>query len=67
MNAEQAIERSVSHTEIVRLDGAEHLPELSAQAEDWTSYVDGNVRITEFWGRTGTGSEWRVHVRQPAL
>jgi hypothetical protein len=62
MNAKQAIERSVSHNEIVTLDhDSEALDALESESEgsaDNTAYG-----VHEFWGTTDAGDEWRVHVR----
>lgn len=57
--AQAAIARSISHNEIVHIDqDAEAHEELSLAAEDsvW------NDPVTEYWGTTEDGSEWRVHV-----
>ena len=60
MTAEQAIARSVSHTEIVTLDHDEDALEyLLAVCED---SVEANG-LTETWGTTPDGDEWRVHVQ----
>ena len=60
MTAEQAIERSVSHTEIVHLEYDLAAYEmLLAVCEDNT---DSNTEH-EFWGTTSGGVEWRVHMR----
>lgn len=62
-DARRAVERSISHTEIVTIDhDADALASLRAAADD---SVVGND-TTEFWGATEDGSEWRVHVRHAA-
>lgn len=58
MNAEQAIERSISHNEIVNLEyDADTAADLRSVCDDT---VRGN-EVTEYWG-TKDGSEWRVHM-----
>lgn len=68
MTAEQAIARSISHNEIVTLDyDADVYQELLDRVleadngikSDW---VDAN-EVTEFWGTTDDGDDWRVHMR----
>jgi len=58
MNAEQAIARSISHTEIVHLpwDRDTHR-DLVIESDDSTE-ANGTIEI---WG-TSDGSEWRVHM-----
>ena len=61
MNATQAIERSISHNEIVTIESTpEVLDQLLIECDD---HVDAGERI-EFWG-TDDGKEWRVHARGP--
>ena len=64
--AEQAIKRSISHNEIVTLDLAV-IPYDSAILTDLLvacdDSVDANDNVTEYWGKTEEGNEWRVHVR----
>jgi len=61
MTAQQAINRSISHSEIVTLDyDATALDELTSATRD---YVTGNSRW-EFWGEHD-GNEWRVHMHFP--
>lgn len=61
--ANQAIARSVSRNEIVTVDyDASVASELVAESEN---HVQGND-VTEFWGITPTGDEWRVHMRGAA-
>lgn len=55
----RVIARSISHKEIVTVDGDTALvDELTLECED--SVRNGDV--TEFWG-TLDGCEWRVHVK----
>ena len=56
----EAIARSVKNNAIVTIDGddATHTA-LLCECED--SAQNGDV--TEYWGTTESGSEWRVHVR----
>ncbi len=62
--ASDLIDRSVSHTEIASADWTEELEtDLQAECED---SVDAGERH-EFWGTTESGSEWRVHLRMPAI
>lgn len=58
--AQSAIERSVSHNEIVTIDyDAEAAIDLSLESDD---SADGEG-VTEYWGTDEAGNEWRVHVR----
>lgn len=58
--AQQAIDRSVSHREIVTVDyDAEAQSELEAASEDSVHTDD----VTEYWGTTDDGDDWRVHMR----
>lgn len=60
MTAEQAIERSISHNEIVTLDySRDALSFLSSECDD-SAEAHG---ATEFWGTSEDGDDWRVHVR----
>ncbi|MCR4374216.1 MAG: hypothetical protein NUW22_05145 [Acidobacteria bacterium] len=66
--AADAIERSISHDEIVHLDyDADIHADLIVACDDWT---DG-LYETEYWadaeGSDGTDGEmaWRVHLRHP--
>jgi hypothetical protein len=64
MTAEQAIARSVSHTQVVTLDYQSHtLNDLVAATRD---YVKGN-KCWEFWGEDENGNQWRVHMRFPKV
>lgn len=59
MTAEQMIERSISHTEIVTAPYAQELAEaLSRESED---SVDAG-EVVEYWGTTDDGQEWRCHL-----
>jgi hypothetical protein len=58
--ASTAIERSISHNEIVTIrNNGDTLTELIISCDD---YVDTNEGLVEFWGKTDEGS-WRVHVK----
>jgi hypothetical protein len=65
MTAHQAIDRSISHDEIVTIDhDPAVLDALVLESEDW---VKTDTRY-EFWGRREAGAgmhpdPWRVHVR----
>lgn len=69
MTAEQAIARSISHTEIVTLgsastpaDNAEAvMADLFAACEDCVDTDPRSVKA-EYWGTTEDGDEWRVHI-----
>lgn len=62
--AERAIARSVSHNEIVTLDfDTEANEELQLACED-AVVANG---VTEYWGTTESGDDWRVHVRRAPL
>ena len=62
MTAEQAIARSVSHTEIVTIEyHAETAEDLSRLSDDSTE----TEKLTEYWGTDDDGHDWRVHVRRP--
>lgn len=56
-----AIDRSVSHNEIVTIDyDWNALQQLILASDDW---VD-NDGLIELWGTREDGEEWRVHVRR---
>lgn len=58
--ATDLIARSVSHTEIVTAAyDAEIAAALEAACED---SVEANDDVTEYWGTTEAGDEWRVHL-----
>jgi hypothetical protein len=59
---DDAIDRSISHTEIVTIDFTPGTyAELVAVCDD---YVDRHDGVSEFWGIHMTDSaEWRVHMR----
>lgn len=60
--AEQAIKRSVSHNEIVTIAyDSDAASDLRAESKD--SVNDADRRVTEYWGTTDAGDEWRVHMR----
>lgn len=62
MNAEQAIERSITHNEIVTIDSTkDDLEHLLYECED---SVDANG-VWEFWGSPRSDAMWRVHVKGP--
>ena len=54
-----AIDRSISHTEIVHIDDEPGV--RAALAERCEDFVDTNEGVIEYWG-TERGEEWRVHV-----
>jgi hypothetical protein len=59
--AEQAIQRSISHTEIVTIDyDAAVAADLAVECDD---SVEAN-EVTEYWGTDADGNEWRVHMRR---
>jgi hypothetical protein len=58
--AADAIDRSISHTEIVTIDyDSDAASDLSAASDD---SVEANG-LTEYWGTDDDGNEWRVHMR----
>lgn len=60
--ASKAIERSVSHNDIVTVDADSEgniIAELTPMCDD---HVEANG-VHEFWGQDDDGNEWRVHVR----
>lgn len=59
MTADQAIERSISHTEIVTLDYTDDL--VFALRNESDDSVKANYGETEYWG-TRDGRHWRVHL-----
>ena len=62
--AANAIERSISHNEIVTIDyDRDAASDLSVECEDNVS-ANG---MTEYWGTNDEGNEWRVHMRDQAL
>lgn len=58
----QAIDRSVSHDEIVTMSySVDAESDLLALCDGW---ADGTTDDSEeFWGTTNTGQYWRVHLR----
>lgn len=57
--ADDAIARSISHDEIVHLDYCSSLGmDLRDVCEDSRAHDD----VTEYWGITDDGEEWRVHL-----
>lgn len=62
--AANAINRSISHTEIVTIDyDSDAASDLSAASDD---SVEANG-LTEYWGTDDDGNEWRVHMRDQDL
>ena len=59
MTTDQAIARSVSHTEIVHLPYS--LADESALMAACEDSADAGDRV-EFWGKTEHGAEWRIHL-----
>lgn len=64
MTAKQAIERSVSHTEIVTLDWSEGVESTLYEECDGCTGTRWGV---ELWGTTAEGGLWRVHLKRGAL
>lgn len=59
MTVEQAIARSISHNEIVRLEWSHDAQtDLIVACDDWNDAGD----VREFWGTSDDGSSWRVHL-----
>ena len=61
-----AITRSISHTEIVRVtfaggDIADALAEVNALAEDY-DYTTENDGEEDVWGATESGDEFRIRI-----
>ena len=59
-----AIDRSVSHSEIVTILAHGH---ESAVCEDLERECEGSVEadgVSEYWGTDCDGESWRVHVRR---
>lgn len=72
----QAIARSVSYNEIVALEanwesGPNHVQDLRGDllvaCEDWTSRDTERGEVSEYWGTTDDGDEWRVHLLCPRI
>ena len=62
MTAAQAIEQSIMQTETVDLPYYEAVAlDLLVECDD---SVDGNA-VTEYWGTTDDGEQWRVHMALP--
>lgn len=62
----RAIDRSISHDEIVTIDyDADAQAQLEAAREGMAD-VARQYGHTEYWGVTVEGGEWRVHVRVQA-
>lgn len=61
MTHTEAIARSISHNEIVRLEYAKDThDDLLAECDDCTE-ANGEF---EFWGTDEAGNEWRVHMAE---
>jgi hypothetical protein len=64
--AKEAIARSISHNEIVHVDltatpyDSAITTDLLVACDDW---ADASPEVTEYWGTSESGAEWRVHVR----
>ena len=59
MTAEQAIAESAAHDKVVRLEWDVFLEwDLLMECEDHGA----NGGVTEYWGTTDDGNEWRVHL-----
>jgi len=64
MTAHDAIDRSISHNEIVHIDYSEKSTcYLKIMCEDWVDAGKNQFRetLSEYWGEKD-GSPWRVHV-----
>ncbi len=62
--AEQAIDRSVSHNEIVHITASEEIDAALEEACDGSVLTQNGAGLpmTEFWGKREDGEEWRVHT-----
>lgn len=62
--AEQAIDRSISHNEIVHIAATEEIDVALAEVcESSVETTNGaGLPTTEFWGTREDGEEWRVHT-----
>lgn len=59
-----AIERSISHTEIVHIDGCpEDIRCLLSEADDSVEAQTDGGPLYEAWGIDDDGNNWRVHAR----
>ena len=63
-----AIERSVSHNKLVRIDADQaDIAELSACCDDSVEVpADDGLCEVEYWGTDDDGASWRVHARPVA-
>jgi hypothetical protein len=60
MTAQELIDRSISHNEITHAEfAADIAEELAAASENGGTRNDS---VTEYWGITESGDEWRVHL-----
>lgn len=58
-----AIDRSISHQEIVTIRTGRHYEAVCMWlAEACEDSVVASGSLTEFWGRNDDGDAWRVHV-----
>jgi len=67
MTAQQMIDRSISHNEIVFGDGDDETARyLHARASEtyptWGERDGRECRLVEYVGTTDDGAEWRVHL-----
>jgi hypothetical protein len=62
LSAQQAIDRSISHDEIVHVADLNTIShDLMQECED---YTDAGEKITEYWGTDESGQDWRVHAHR---
>jgi len=63
--AAAAIERSITHGEIVTIDHSpEAIEELSRACDDSvTTSGEDDCTVVEYWGTDDDGNSWRVHTQ----
>jgi len=62
--AAELIAQSIEHDQIAHADWTDTL------ADDLEAAADDSVRngeVTEFWGETDDGDDWRVHLRHAEI
>ena len=59
MNATELIARSIRHVEITHAPFADELAAALAAEADEEVHHSG---VTEYWGTTEAGDDWRVHL-----
>jgi hypothetical protein len=63
MNVQDLINESVSTNSIIHESYTDAKEEqLAVEADDYTSYCNGQEMVYEFWGTRKDGEEWRVHL-----